>query len=176
MSKLGTQVTNPHKINSIRGEGLQLELYTYGFMKTCEVEDQFRSMTSAGKFKSKSPPRQSSFLTRFWEEHPLSSELLEPEGRSCSEVPPTALQCVSTSFIRYATPKLSSKLNPIIRHESRNYKIETPKFYAVNSKLKPYKIHPFQTNVTTKFRQFESRKIQILDAFLTYKPVILYAH
>jgi len=44
-------------------------------------------MTSAGKLRSKRPPPGESFLARFLEEHPLSSELPEPEGRSNSLAP-----------------------------------------------------------------------------------------
>lgn len=136
-------------------------------MKTCDVEDQFRSMTSAGKFKSKRPLRQSSFLTRFWEEHPLSSELLEPDGRSCSKVPPTALQGVSTSFIRYATPKLSSRLNPIIRHHIQKLKNGNSQILCCKLKIKTiHDPHPFQTNVTTAFRQnLKVAKFKLLMQF-----------
>ena len=60
-------------------------LYLY---EACNFQIQFLSMTSAGKFRSKRPPPRESFLARFLEEHPLSSELPEPEGRSNSAVPP----------------------------------------------------------------------------------------
>lgn len=62
------------------------------------LQSQFLSTNSAGKFRSKKPPPTPAFLARFREEHPLSSELPDPEGRSSSAVTPTLAAYIQESF------------------------------------------------------------------------------